>query len=108
MKKVIGAFEKVSFPDFALKDIVAKIDTGAVSGSVHATKINEIKLPTGERAVKFHPYGRKKEIIVNRFVQRYIKSSNGARELRYIVPTTVVIKGVQYPINVSLAGKSVV
>jgi hypothetical protein len=49
MEKVIGAFEQVSFPDFGLFDVVAKIDTGATSGSLHATKIKEVELPTGEK-----------------------------------------------------------
>ena len=55
MEKVIGAFEKVSFPDFGLFDVVAKIDTGATSGSLHATKIQEIQLPNGEKALTFLP-----------------------------------------------------
>jgi len=65
MKKVIGAFEKVSFPDFGLFDIVAKIDTGATSGSLHATNIKEMELATGEIAVKFKPFGRKPSVTVH-------------------------------------------
>jgi len=106
MNKVIGAFEKVSFPDFGLFDVVAKIDTGATSGSLHATKIKEIVLPTGEKALKFLPYGRKKRIIVNSFELREVRSSNGASALRYFVPTTIEIEGVQYPIEVSLADRT--
>ncbi|HEU4608151.1 MAG TPA: hypothetical protein VFS31_08585, partial [Chitinophagaceae bacterium] len=63
MKKVIGAFEKVSFPDFGLFDVIAKIDTGATSGSLHATNIKEVKLTTGKTAVKFNHYGRKRSVI---------------------------------------------
>lgn len=106
MRKIIGAFEEVGFPDFGLNAVVAKIDTGAASGAVHATNITEILLPTGEKAVKFRPFGRKKEVIANAFTQKRIKSSNGISELRYVIPTTVVIKGVQYPINVSLADRA--
>ncbi len=106
MKKVIGTFEKVSFPDFGIKNVVAKIDTGATSGSVHATKIKEITLETGERAVRFRPFGRKRSVIVSSFELREVRSSNGATSLRYVVPTTVVIEGVQYPINVSLADRT--
>ncbi len=106
MKKTIGAFEKVSFPDLGLNNVVAKIDTGATSGSVHATKIQEVVLETGERAVKFKPYGKKRTVIVNSFELREVRSSNGASSLRYVIPTTVVIKGVQYSINVSLADRT--
>ncbi|MGH7156911.1 MAG: ATP-dependent zinc protease family protein [Candidatus Saccharimonadales bacterium] len=106
MERVIGAFEKVSFPDFGLFDVVAKIDTGATSGSLHATRIKEITLPTGEKALRFLPYGRKKRVIVNSFELREVRSSNGVSNLRYFVPTTIEIEGVQYPIEVSLADRT--
>jgi hypothetical protein len=106
MNKVIGAFEKVSFPDFGLIDVVAKIDTGATSGSLHATRIKIVSLPTGEKALKFLPYGRKKSVIVNSYELREVRSSNGVSTLRYFVPTTIVIEGVQYPIEVSLADRT--
>jgi hypothetical protein len=106
MKKVIGAFEKVSFPDFGLFDIVAKIDTGATSGSLHATNIKEMELATGEMAVKFKPFGRKPSVTVSSFQLKMVRSSNGESSMRYVIPTTIVIEGVQYPIEVSLADRT--
>ncbi len=106
MNKVIGAFEKVSFPDFGLFNVVAKIDTGATSGSLHATRIKEMELPTGEKALRFLPYGKKQRIIVNSFELREVRSSNGVSSLRYFIPTTIVIEGVQYPIEISLADRT--
>lgn len=106
MNKTIGAFEKVSFPDFGLFDVVAKVDTGATSGSLHASKIKEVRLETGEKALSFVPYGRKKRVLVNSFDLREVRSSNGVASLRYFVPTTIEIEGVQYPIEVSLADRT--
>ncbi len=106
MKKIIGSFEKVSFPDLGLIDVVAKIDTGATSGSIHATNIREVKLNTGRTAVKFKPFGRSPEIIVKSFVLKEIRSSNGESGMRYIIPVTVVVQGEQYSIRVSLADRS--
>jgi hypothetical protein len=106
MKKVIGAFEKVSFPDFGLFDVIAKIDTGATSGSLHATHIREVELPTGKTAVRFLPYGRKPAVTVSKFEQRQITSSNGLSSMRYVIPTTIIIEGVQYPIEISLADRT--
>lgn len=106
MKRIIGAFEKVSFPDLGLTDVIAKIDTGATSGSVHATGIKKIKLTTGKKAIKFYPFDRDDAVISSKFSVKEIRSSNGQVSLRYIIPTTVVIDGVQYPINVSLADRS--
>lgn len=104
--KVIGAFEKVSFPDFGLFDVVAKIDTGALSGALHATGIREVGLPTGQKAVSFLPYGRKPRLEVADFEKKPVKSSNGSVEERYIIATTVIIRGVQYPIHISLTDRS--
>lgn len=106
MNKVIGAFEKVSFPDFGLFDVVAKIDTGAYSGSLHATYIKVIELPTGKPALRFLPYGKKNRIVVNSFKLREVRSSNGVSSLRYFIPTTIVVQGVQYPIEISLADRT--
>src|SRR5689334_11496994 len=106
MQRIIGAFEKVSFPDLGIFDVVAKVDTGAASGSVHATNIEEISLPTGEKAISFLPYGQTKKVTVNSFTTVTVKSSNGALSDRYVIPTTIIIEGVQYPINISLADRS--
>lgn len=106
MKKIIGSFEKVSFPDFGLHNIIAKIDTGATSGSLHATHIKKTKLATGETAVRFRPYGTKPSVIASSFVYKMVRSSNGISSMRYVVPTTVVIEGVQYPIEISLTDRT--
>jgi len=105
-QRIIGAFEKVSFPDLGIIDEIAKVDTGATSGSIHATRISEVKLPTGETAVKFHPLGGRKAVTIQSFTTTEVRSSNGLSQLRYVIPTTVVIEGVQYPINISLADRS--
>lgn len=104
--KIIGAFEKVSFPDFGLFDVVAKVDTGALSGSLHATNIRETVTPTGEKAVSFLPYGKKPRIQISPFQKKYVKSSNGQSAQRYVILTTVVIRGVNYPIHISLSDRS--
>ncbi|HCM52111.1 TPA: hypothetical protein DIS56_03210 [Candidatus Saccharibacteria bacterium] len=104
--KVIGSFEKISFPDFSLYDVIAKIDTGATSGAIHATEIEEIELPTGEKAVRFRPLGRGSRYTVQTFTMGMIRSSNGQSQLRYIIPTTVEVQNVQYKINISLADRS--
>lgn len=106
MKRVVGAFEKVSFPDFGVYDVVAKIDTGALSGAFHATGIKRIKLATGEKAVSYLPFGKKPRIKLASFVQKEVRSSNGKLELRYVVPTTIIVRGVQYPIQISLADRT--
>jgi hypothetical protein len=107
MKKVIGSFEPVSFPDFGVIDVIAKIDTGALSGALHATNIKEHTLSTGERAITFHPYGRKvKQVTLTAFEEKEIRSSNGIIAKRYVISTTIVLRGVQYPIKISLSDRT--
>lgn len=106
MKKTIGSFERVSFPDFGLFNVVAKIDTGATSGSLHATEIREVKLKTGERALKFLPYGKKPAVYVKSHRLKGVRSSNGEIAMRYVIPTTIVIDEVQYPIRLTLADRT--
>ena len=105
-QKILGAFEKVSFPDFGLFDVVAKIDTGATSGSLHATKIKEITLPTGEKALKFQPYGKENPYTVTAYALTEVRSSNGVSSLRYVISTTIEVEGVLYPINITLADRT--
>ncbi len=104
--RTIGAFEKVSFPDFGIIDVVAKVDTGAYSGALHASSIKEVKLPTGKTAVSFLPFGREPRANVGKYEKKYVKSSNGSSELRYVIATTITIRGVQYPINISLSDRT--
>ncbi len=106
LTKTIGSFEKVSFPDFNLFDVIAKIDTGATTGSLHASEIREVKLPTGKKALRFLPYGNRPAVIVKSFKFKQIRSSNGETSMRYVIPTTIVFDGVQYPIRLTLADRT--
>ena len=40
---LIGRIERVNFPLWNMKDIEAKIDTGAYTSSIHCQNIQEIK-----------------------------------------------------------------
>lgn len=106
MRKVIGSFEKVSFPDFGLIDVIAKIDTGATSGSLHATAIEEVKLPTGKKALRFLPFGRRPAVLLESYKLKEVRSSNGESTMRYVIPTTIIIKDVQYPIRITVADRT--
>lgn len=105
-KKVINTFENVSFPGFGVKDISAKIDTGAYTGAMHCTVIEERDTPEG-RAVYFVPFGNvQHEQQTTDFYVKTVKSSNGDREKRYIISTEIVLRGEVYPILLSLADRS--
>lgn len=106
MKKTVGSFEKVSFPALGIQSVVAKIDTGALTGALHANDIKVVKTSTGERALKFVPMGKKLPVRLTAFRRTQVRSSNGRLEWRYVIATTIEIKNVHYPINITLADRT--
>jgi len=92
MKKVIGSFEKVSFPDFGLHNVIAKIDTGAASGSLHATDIKKVKLATGALAVKFRPYGTRPPVIASSFVYKKFAAAMVLAQCVMLFPLQLLLK----------------
>jgi hypothetical protein len=101
---VVKAFEKVDFPLFGVKGAVAKIDTGAYSGALHATRIKVTRVD-GVRLLHFSPH-RGKRTTLDKFRMQHVKSSDGAVEKRYVVDTTVTIRGKDYPISITLSDRT--
>jgi hypothetical protein len=103
----LGAFETVGFPEFGLDKITAKIDTGAYTGSLHCTKIEEKQNDDGSVVLEFSPFDHP-EITVKEenFVVKHVKSSNGDGQSRYFIETIIEVNGEKYPIALSLADRS--
>ncbi len=88
---VIGRAEWVTLEGLSLPPMLARIDSGAKTSSLHAYDIEEFEKGDGEMWVRFktHPkpldaHGSiscEAEVID----QRTIKSSNGHKETRYVV-----------------------
>lgn len=106
MQKTIGAFEKVSFPEFGLNDVIAKVDTGALSGALHATDIRVVVKKDGSKILKFKPFGRDKEVSRHDFRRKTVRASNGEIERRYLIPTTIMIAGERYPVSITLKDRT--
>jgi hypothetical protein len=105
-QKIIGTFEQVAFPDFQIADLTAKIDTGAYTGSLHCTKIQELQRGDA-KLLTFSPFDRPEVTITTEdFMLRQVRSSNGERQSRYFITTNIIISGTTYPIVLSLANRS--
>lgn len=103
----VGGFAMVSFPEFGIGDTIAKIDTGAYSGALHATGMQEVATPNGAKVLEFHPLGDpERTAIATEYRTKQIKSSNGQLETRYVVKTKLNIDGTDYPITISLSDRS--
>lgn len=105
--KIVGSFELVDFPELDVKAAIAKIDTGAYSGTLHATGIREIENGSGSKVLEFYPLGKlENRAVSNSYKSKQIRSSNGHLETRFVVNTKIILQGQEYPITISLADRS--
>ncbi|MFM9874217.1 MAG: ATP-dependent zinc protease [Fimbriimonadaceae bacterium] len=103
----IGWLEKVSFPDWGISRLIAKIDTGAKTSSIHAENITEredgqIEFDVITRIGKTNkivqitcPYNRKTSV----------RSSSGRAQNRYVVQTRMILGGVEKEIEITLSSR---
>jgi hypothetical protein len=111
VKKLIGRKDHVDLPDLGLFDIDAKVDTGAYTSALHVHKVKPFR-KSGEDWVRFklkhhsHPGYAGQTISLPVHALKYIRSSSGEEELRYIIRATVVIFGKKFPTEFSLADRS--
>lgn len=105
-QKLIGTFERVTLPEMGIADVVAKIDTGAYTGALHCTFAEERETADG-KVLYFVPFGdEKKAQTITEYYAKHVKSSNGAREKRFIITTEIIVRGQKYPIILSLANRT--
>lgn len=105
---LVGWREWVGLPDLGVKWIKAKVDTGARSSALHAFDVSEYRR-AGALWVKFaiHPIQRSERGVVEARArvedQRYVMSSSGDRQLRYVIKTELVLGEVSSEIELTLA-----
>lgn len=109
--RTIGRVDKADFPELSLTDIKIKIDTGAYTSSIHSHDIKEVS-ENGEKFIIFqildpsNPKYKDHDYKTKRFRKKEIKNSFGISEERYIVKTTIIIFGEEFPIELSLSERS--
>lgn len=106
--KLFGMCEYVSIPELKLYNILAKVDTGAYSGALHCSKIEEVvRESDGKKILKFTPsYNHSHSMEIEKYARSYIRSSTGHREKRYLFDTIIVIKEVEYKVRIGLSNRS--
>ena len=105
--KTVGRLVQLDLPLLGIEGVIAKVDTGAFSGALHATKIREVKDSMGNRRLRFSPLGSNEHTIeVAKYHRRKVKSSNGIETKRYAIDTEVAIQGQSYPITITLTDRS--
>ena len=105
-RETFGIVEHISLPDLGIFDIPAKIDTGAFSGAIHVTDIEEYTKENGKKRLRFTlPYNNKK-VDLGKFVRTYVRSSTGHQVRLYLFDTYVMVNNIEYPIRIGLSDRS--
>lgn len=105
LPSAVGVFELIKLPKFGSQEIIAKLDTGAYSGALHCSQIRQVSSEFGT-ILEYYPLDQKNPVISDEFAVRFVRSSNGKREKRYFIETTIILAGKKYPIVFSLTDRS--
>ena len=106
-----GWEEWVSLPDIGVPAIRAKVDTGARTSALHAFDIETFG-PISKPKVRFtvHPIPGRDDLIIPCSAEiidrREVSSSNGEKELRYVISSTLSVAGDNWPIEITLTNRA--
>lgn len=111
-KETIGWKEVVDLPVFGLRDVPAKVDTGARTSVLHCSHIQLIE-SEGGTFVEFIPldcaeehFATARKFTLPFHSERLIKNSFGQEENRYIVKTNIRLGDQEFDIEISLRDRS--
>ncbi|MFC3122790.1 ATP-dependent zinc protease family protein [Agaribacter flavus] len=108
-KTIIGVLESVDLPDLGLFGITTRIDTGAQTSALHVDHIY-LHERGGKIDFEFHPDFHDVEQTLKCSAQlhdsRWIKSSNGERERRYVIKTTAKLDSKTWEIELTLTNRA--
>ncbi len=110
-KQIISRKVVVDFPQLGLKNVLAKIDTGAYRGTLHCTDVKLVE-QGGKQYLSFvpldlrHPDFSHKPVVFNHYTKNTFRSTNGFHEDRYVIETEVVVDGQTHVIEISLSDRT--
>lgn len=104
---IIGWTEFVDLPDWGVKKLRAKVDTGARTSAVHVENIKELARDRVAFDVIVHREKRDRHIHVIAKISRRgrVRSSNGKTETRYFVKTPLKLGPVTKDVEFSLVDR---
>ena len=106
---IIGWRETVGLPELGITAAVAKVDTGARTSAIHATRIKVFDRD-GRKWVRFHvPHARLEkglECEAPLVDAREIKNTSGVPQERLVIETLMTLGGRKWRVEVSLANRA--
>ena len=106
----LGWREYVQLPELGLRNIKAKVDTGARTSAMHAFEVRPFT-EAGKRRVEFklHPNQHDNESVVvcvaDVIDERKVRDSGGRSEQRFVIETPVRIGKHMWPIEMTLTSR---
>ena len=95
-QQIIGMTDFADFPDLALFDVKAKVDTGAYTSALHCKDVQVVRAGLG-KTLSFllidKTGGNERRFYSNQFSQRMIRNSFGVAEKRYVIKTRIILFG---------------
>lgn len=107
---VAGWNETVSLPELGVDSIRVKLDTGAKTSALHAFNIVEV-VREGMPWVEFevHPLQNNDTEVIKCCTpisdHRYVTSSNGHKEKRYVIHSQLKLGASEWPIEITLTNR---
>jgi hypothetical protein len=104
--KILGRYDRVDLPALGLRNIHAKIDTGAYTCSLHCRKAEIV-----DGKLEFvlldeeHPEFTGMKFVFTQFEKRDIKNSFGEVEQRFVIVTTIKIYNEKIRTEFSLSNR---
>jgi hypothetical protein len=104
--KILGRYDRVDLPELGLKNIHAKIDTGAYTNSLHCFNVGVV-----DGKLEFilldeeHPEFTGRKFVFDQFEERNIKNSFGEVERRFVIHTIIRIFGEDIVCRFSLSNR---
>lgn len=105
--KIIGWREWIGLPDLGVERIKVKVDSGARTSALHASKIKYSDDENGETWVSFlaHASQKPKRVRARLLAQRVVKSSIGHATLRPVIRTRIRVGDEEWEIEVTLVNR---
>ena len=106
----VGFREWVALPGLGIRQMQAKVDTGARTSSLHAEEIERVRL-AGRDAVRFVVHPRRRttrhavQCIADLVDVHVVRSSTGHEEERFVIRTQLTWGGQSWPIDVNLTSR---